>query len=194
MKRLSLYLFLLLFTLQTPSWADDISDIEIEGISIGDSLLKIMSKDEIEFQMEQMYKSKKFTTVIYHKTEIYDSIQFSFLTDDDSFIIKDIEAKLIFKYDIKSCLKKQEEISKSIKEIIGNHTNYLPIEKGVRKADPSGKSFMYAEAFTYNGNESMVQIYCTDWSKDFEKKDWHDELKVSIWSDSFSKFLETEAY
>ena len=193
MKKL-LAILILILTVQTPSQADDISDIEIEGISIGDSLLKIMSKDEIKSNMVQMYKSKKFSTVIYFKTEIYDSIQFSFLTNDDSFIIKDIEAKLIFKYDIKSCLKKQEEISKSIKEIIGNNTNYYPIDKQVRKADPSGKSFMYAEAFTYNENESMVQIYCTDWSKDFEKKNWHDELKVSIWSDSFSKFLETEAY
>ena len=190
MKKILGILVLVLF-LTTPSQADDISDIEIEGISIGDSLLKIMSKDEIKSNMTQMYKSKKFSTVIYFKTEIYDSIQFSFLTNDDSFIIKDIEAKLIFKYDIKSCLKKQEEISKSIKEIIGNNTNYYPLEKQVRKGDPSGKSFMYAEAFMFNGDESMVQIYCTNWSKDFEKKDWHDELKVSIWSDSFSKFLNT---
>jgi hypothetical protein len=36
MKRLSLYLFLILFTLPTPSQADDISDFEIEGISLGD--------------------------------------------------------------------------------------------------------------------------------------------------------------
>ena len=85
-------------------------------------------------------------------------------------------------------------ISKSIKEIIGNNTNYYPLEKQVRRSDPSGKSFMYAEAFMFNKDESMVQIYCTDWSKDFEKKDWHDELKVSIWSDSFSKFLETDIY
>ena len=193
MKKLLGILVLGLFLI-TPSQADDISDIEIEGMSIGDSLLKIMSKDEIKSNMEQMYKSKKFSTVIYFKTEIYDSIQFSFLTNDDSFKIKDIEAKLIFKYDIKSCLKKQEEISKSIKEIIGNNTNYYPLEKQVRKGDPSGKSFMYAEAFVFNEDESMVQIYCTNWSKDFEKKNWHDELKVAIWSDSFSKFLETEAY
>jgi hypothetical protein len=34
MKRLSLYLFLLLFTLQTPSLADDIRDFQIEGMSV----------------------------------------------------------------------------------------------------------------------------------------------------------------
>ena len=35
MKRLSLYLFLILFTFQTPSQADDIRDFQIEGMSVG---------------------------------------------------------------------------------------------------------------------------------------------------------------
>ena len=48
MKRLSLYLFLILFTLQTPSWADDIRDFQIEGMSIGDSLLDYFSEKEIK--------------------------------------------------------------------------------------------------------------------------------------------------
>ena len=41
------------------SWikADDITDILIEGVSIDQSLLKIMSKEEIESDMTQMYKS-----------------------------------------------------------------------------------------------------------------------------------------
>ena len=47
MKKLSLYLFLLLFTLQTPSQADDIRDFQIEGISVGDSLLDYFSEEEI---------------------------------------------------------------------------------------------------------------------------------------------------
>ena len=178
------------------SWikADDITDILIEGVSIDESLLKIMSKEEIESDMSQMYKSKKFSTVVYDKSNIYDLVQFSFLTNDKKFIIKDIEAKLIFKYDIESCLKKQKEVSQSIREVIGNDTEYWPMEKQVRKSDPSGKSIMYAEAFVFGNDESMVQIYCTDWSEEFEEKRWHDELKVSIWSSSFSKFLDTEAY
>ena len=187
--RIFLAVIVLIFSLQSWTKADDISDFEIEGMSIGDTLLKIMSKDEIKSDMSQMYKSKKFSTVIYFKTEVYDSVQFSFLTNDDNFIVKSIEAKLIFKYDIESCLKKQEEVAKSIKEAIGSYTQYLPRDKQARLSDPSGKSFMYAEAFMFNKSEEMVQIYCTDWSEDFEKKEWHDELKVSIWSDSFSKFF-----
>ena len=48
MKRLSLYLFLILFTLPTPSQADDIRDFQIEGMSIGDSLLDYFSEEEIK--------------------------------------------------------------------------------------------------------------------------------------------------
>ena len=46
MKRLSLYLFLILFTLQTPSQADDIRDFQIEGMSVGDSLLDYINKED----------------------------------------------------------------------------------------------------------------------------------------------------
>ena len=95
---------------------------------------------------------------------------------------------------MKRCKKKQKQISKSIKEIIGSYTEYYPIQEQIRKADPSGKSIMYSEAFIFSDQWSMVQIYCTDWSEDFENKNWHDELKVSIWSDDFSNFLEHEAY
>ena len=32
----------------TPSWADDITDFQIEGMSVGDSLLDYVSKEEIK--------------------------------------------------------------------------------------------------------------------------------------------------
>ena len=59
MKRLSLYLFLLLFTLQTPSLADNINDLEIDGISIGDSLLDYYSVSEIKKQLSKTTSSYK---------------------------------------------------------------------------------------------------------------------------------------
>ena len=42
-----LAILILIFTLQTPSQADDIRDFEIEGMSIGDSLLDYLSEEEI---------------------------------------------------------------------------------------------------------------------------------------------------
>ena len=47
MKKLSTYLFLILFSFSSHSFADDIQDFQIEGISLGDSLLDHYSKEEI---------------------------------------------------------------------------------------------------------------------------------------------------
>ena len=51
MKRL-LTILILIFTLQTPSWADDIRDFQIEGMSIGDSALDYFDKQEINKKID----------------------------------------------------------------------------------------------------------------------------------------------
>ena len=79
MKRLSLYLFLILFTLQTPSWADDIRDFQIEGMSVGDSLLDYFSENEIKANLPyDDMKTEKFNNFeIYDESlfDKYDSLQ-----------------------------------------------------------------------------------------------------------------------
>ena len=193
--RIFLTVLILILSFQSVSKSEGIKELEIEGISIGDTLLKLMNKTDIKSNMVQLYKTKKFSTVAYFDSQIYDMVQFSFLTNDDNFLVHDIEGKLFFKNNIENCKKKQKIISDSINEIIGSVTKYYPVDKQVRKADPSGKSIMYTEAFVFPDQYSMVQIYCTDWSNDFENnKGWDDELKISIWSETFSKFLEYEAY
>ena len=57
MKKLSTYLLLIFFSFSVPTYADDVRDFEIEGISIGDSLLDHFSKNEI----------KNFIITTYHK-------------------------------------------------------------------------------------------------------------------------------
>ena len=81
MKRLSLYLFLILFTLQTPSQADDIRDFQIEGMSIGDSLLDYFSEEEINgFGKDYYPASNKFHIKYIRSSRLktYDSLTMSF--------------------------------------------------------------------------------------------------------------------
>ena len=64
MKKLSTYLFLILFSFSAPSFADDIRDFQIEGISLGDSLLKHFTKKEIETNLSEVqYPNRKYTIV-----------------------------------------------------------------------------------------------------------------------------------
>ena len=55
-----LAILILAFTLQTPSQADDIRDFQIEGMSIGDSLLDYFDKERIESYKTPYPKSDKF--------------------------------------------------------------------------------------------------------------------------------------
>ena len=57
--RVFIAVLVLIFSLQSWTNADDITDFQIEGISIGDSLLDYFS--ESEFKNSEFYsKSKKF--------------------------------------------------------------------------------------------------------------------------------------
>ena len=88
MKRLSLYLFLLLFTLQTPSWADDIRDFQIEGMSIGDSLLDYFSEEVIKKNKVNYYNSEEFVPVYIEdssKFNNYNGVQFHYKKNDKNF-------------------------------------------------------------------------------------------------------------
>ena len=53
MKKLLALLFSLFLLSSSSVFAEDISDFEIEGISIGDSLLDYMTEDEILEEIEE---------------------------------------------------------------------------------------------------------------------------------------------
>ena len=86
MKKLSTYLFLILFSFHTSSLVADIRDFEIDGIAIGDSLLDYFSEKEIKDNIvtNPIIKSKKFTYVQTNSrnSKIYDEFDFWYKTND----------------------------------------------------------------------------------------------------------------
>ena len=70
------------FNFQSLSKADDIRDFQIEGISVGDGLLKHFKKNVIKdgVPKNQPYSSDKFTYTDINPTdyEVYESLQFHF--------------------------------------------------------------------------------------------------------------------
>ena len=93
MKKLSTYLFLVLFSFSTPSFADDISEHQIEGISIGDSLLDHLSKEEIITEIEinkssYNYLTEDFAEVyLFGNFDIYDHLSYYKIVNLDYFYI-----------------------------------------------------------------------------------------------------------
>ena len=77
MKKLSTYLFLVLFSFSASSFSSDISEFEIEGISIGKSLLDYMSEENIKTEIKKTryiytYLNEDFGEVyLYEWLQIY---------------------------------------------------------------------------------------------------------------------------
>ena len=80
LMRLFIAVLVLILTLQSFPKADDIRDFEIEGMSIGDSLLNYMSLDEINSSiLKSKYKNNSFIRAeFYNNLEVYDAIQLHF--------------------------------------------------------------------------------------------------------------------
>ena len=69
MKKLLILLFSIFFLSSHSVFADDISDFQIEGISIGDSLLDYMTEDEILKEIE-INKYQAFEYFLLHRESV----------------------------------------------------------------------------------------------------------------------------
>ena len=75
-----------------PSKADNIKDFQIEGMSIGDSLLDYMSEEEILNNKRNYFKGKRkyYVVGIYNNLEVYQVVDVYLKTKDKKYIIKTI--------------------------------------------------------------------------------------------------------
>ena len=73
----------LIFSFQSLTKADDIRDIKIEGMSIGQSVKDFFSESEITRNRVNWYNSDRYIVIKIEKNlDLYDSIQISFLNKD----------------------------------------------------------------------------------------------------------------
>ena len=115
MKKFLAILVLGLFLI-TPSWADDIRDFQIEGMSIGDSLLDYFSEEKIkQNERKTTYKNKKFVKYGFVESTFntYESLKIYLKTNDKKYIVKSISGLFIID-NINECLEKRDSIAKEI--------------------------------------------------------------------------------
>jgi hypothetical protein len=194
MKRLSLYLFLILFILPTPSQADDIRDFQIEGMSIGDSLLDHFSEREIKKarQKKQYPGSNKFIISTFLKKkkkpyEIYEMVTINHRNKNKNYEIVSLAGRLLFNNN-DQCIKKKDEIVNEISEIFED--TFLNNQSKKHRGDKTGKSIITMTIFTFKSDDG-VQVSCTDWSEDMGFKDG---LKVTVANKEYIDFILNEAY
>jgi len=181
-------LFVLLFS--SSMLADDISDFQIEGMNIGDSLLNFYSKTEID-SWEKLYrvdvKKKDFYQVTTDKllNNIYDYFLFNLKNNDSKYIIYSVRGGKLFENNFDECLKLKNEIVNEFKTLIDSKTSTY--EYNYDNVD-DGKSVAYVTDFNIkNGN---IRVYCVNWSKITEdKRNWDDNFSVQINSKEYDNWL-----
>ena len=184
MKKLSTYLFLVLFSFSAPSFADDISEYQIEGISIGDSALDYLSKDEIITEIEinkpmYNYLREEFGEVyIRDELKTYDYVSFFVKLADSKYIIYGVFGTISYNKNINQCYKKQKELEKEFSAVYKD-TKKQEGEQ-LHPIDPSGKSTVRYIYFKFKSGD-LIRIECSNFEENLKNKNnWDNALVVSL--------------
>ena len=122
-----IFLSVLILTLSVQSWtkAEDVMDFEIEGMSIGDSLLEYMEEnkiiEEINDETISYYYENDYVAIstweIKNNFKIYDDVGVVLKVNDNKYEIYALEGTLYMNEnsDIKECYEKQNNITSDIK-------------------------------------------------------------------------------
>ena len=182
-----LTLFVLLFSSLVV--ADDISDFEIEGISVGDSALDFFSEKQIKENTWDYYDDKTFTPVQMDELsffKIYDAVDFGYKTGDTNYIIHDLSGIIIYKNNITDCYIKMDKIYIELSQLFKNAEI---LEKEVTPAPFDSKSLK--TDYTFLLNSGSVAVACYDYSKEHGGNDF---LSVEIQTKEFYDWLSYKAY
>ena len=192
MKRLLLIL-ILTFSFHSLTKADDIRDFEIEGMSIGDTLLRFYSEDEIKSKARPILMGgKKYYqwSKIFKEdnNEMYERVVLFFKTEDKNYIIKSIAGRNYYTDNINECYDMQMVIGNEIETIITNVKKKGP-SKAKNTNFPEGNSYQTNLDFHFNG-DGFVRIACMDFSnKDTNSRD---RLSVVVTTKEYSNWTSSK--
>jgi len=184
MRKLSIYLFSILLSFSNSIYADDISEYEIEGISIGDSLLGHLSKEQIISEIEvnkptYNYLNNDFGEVyMFETSDKYYALSFMVKPKDKYFNIYSVRGFIDYDNKIEQCFIKKKEIIKEFSLIFNNATqreSTLGFDW-----DPTGESITYNTYFDFE-NGDYARVSCSKYKKSLKiENNWADGLSVKI--------------
>ena len=199
--KLSFIILVLILSLQSWAKADDISDFQIEEMSIGDSLLdyfnqkKIIEKKNSYSDKGYIFGKKDFYSITFNKLERfkkYESIQIYLKDKDENFTIQALSGFKYFKNNINECYSDLNVIKKEFDAMLKNANKVGDGKKRKHVYDKSGKSTTLDYYYYLNNNNyEFISIVCTDWSENMHR---NDSFQVQISSYEFGDFLYNKAY
>ena len=181
-------ILILIFSAQFSAQADDIKEFELEGISIGDSLLDYFSKQEILASKADWYNDDTYSTAMLtlDNFEIFKDIDISYLTSDKNFTIVGLAA-IHSEANEDNCRSIQNEIVNDLSKIFDVK---VIRETLIHPVDKSGESKVEVADFDLDDG-SRVGVQCFFFSKNV---DFQSGLKLSIVNEAYIVWNSTIAY
>ena len=190
MKRLLLIL-ILTFCFQSLSKADDIRDFEIEGMSIGDSLLNHFTEKQINNAKKTFYQNDKYYDVQLdlNNYETWPILSISVEKNDKNYIVHSM-AGAEFINSLNECNKMSKIIVNDLKKTFNNFN--LDKYEYVYDHLADGKSIAYITDFVVNNGK--YRVYCTDWSVKTENEfGYADNIRMEAGSNKYYYWLDNES-
>ena len=182
----------LIFSLQSITKAEDISDFEIEGMSVGDSLLDYISKNEIIGNGVYGSDSKFFEVEYFETLSMYDHFTLHVIRNDPNYLIHAIRAINIV--DNKNdCLNSKKEIFKEMKKVFAGKELYETTQNHYyyKNSKQYVSQFYLGNKNTVESDLSRIECVIID-KKDLEiHGDVVNTLEVIIYTEEFAKWLES---
>ena len=193
--RIFISVLVLIFSLQSFSKADDIRDFEIEGMSVGDSLLDYFSEQEIkDSYSSSQYPNKEFILYYFKDLpyfEVYEAITVAVKANDKSYLIYDIGGSIYFANNFNKCLSEMEKVAEDLKQMFSDAKTGSG--KNKHAYDKTGKTFQHYHIFILETGDN-VQLVCLNWSNELEKNGHVDELNLTLGLKEYADFVELRGF
>ena len=199
--RIFLTILILIFNLQSWTKAEDIRDFEIEGMSIGDSLLNHFSENNIQQEINSefsfKYKNNIFIGLgvgqtnefpLVRKLNQFDELGITIKPNDKNYLVHGLSGEILCYNNINKCMIAKDQIINDLKNVFKG----IEIDSWERKhpVDKTGKSIVYGNDLKANDLDFIISVSVYDMSDD----DFNDSVKVSIKTEELYNFIVYEAY
>jgi len=192
MKKLIVLLFSIFFLSSPSVFAEDLSDFQIEGISIGDSLLDYMTEEailaEIEINKNDYYylnEPNKYSEIYSDKNlQTFDSIAFivknnptsKYISNkNEKYIIVSIRGLIDFTNDFDGCIEKRDEIAEDLSIV------FPSARKTEKFFEHSANGTIIDAIYLEFDSGGHSEVSCMDYEETYRiKMNWNDNLSVSI--------------
>ena len=174
--RLFLLFIILTISLQSFSNASDVKEIELDGMSLGDSLLNYYSKKEIKDNKINYFPDERQYFIVFYDKNLsrFDDMEIYLKTNDKNYTMRSINAGL-YPNNLKECISVKDDIKSEISSALnikfikddGYHSYYT-------------NTYIYGDIVYLDGG--FISLECIYYSEKDKKKfpNLLDNLSVTL--------------